>query len=192
VHLVSGRSRKTLERWFGGLGLGLFAEHAFWARPPGADWSAAEVSDTAWREPVLTILRDFAERTPGSLIEEKTVGFAWHYRGAEPEYGAVQAKELSLHLSTLLSNVPVEILPGHMVLEVRPHGVHKGRAVTQALAAGPPGALALGMGDDRTDEDLFAALPEGSISVHVGPGESHAAIRIADVRAARALLSAIA
>jgi trehalose 6-phosphate synthase/phosphatase len=192
VHVVSGRNRRTLERWLGGLDLGLFAEHGYWSRAPGGEWTAADVADTTWREPVRAILRDFAERTPGSLIEEKTVGFAWHYRAADPEYGAAQAKELSLHLSTLLSNVPVEILPGDMVLEVRPHGIHKGRAVTQALAAAPAAALALAMGDDRTDEDLFAALPAGSVAVHVGPGESRAALRIRDVRAARALLGEIA
>ena len=69
---------------------------------------------------VLAILRDFCQRTPGSLIEEKTAGFAWHYRAADPEYGAAQATELSLYLSSLLSNAPVEVLPGDMVLEVRP------------------------------------------------------------------------
>jgi trehalose 6-phosphate synthase/phosphatase len=47
------------------------------------------------------------------------------------------------------------------------------------------------MGDDRTDEDLFAALPEGSISVHVGPAPSRAALRLPDVRAARALLASL-
>ena len=44
------------------------------------------------------------------------------------------------------------------------------------------------MGDDRTDEDLFAALPEGALAIHVGPTESRAPIRITDVAAARELL----
>jgi trehalose 6-phosphate synthase/phosphatase len=45
------------------------------------------------------------------------------------------------------------------------------------------------MGDDRTDEDLFAALPDGSIAIHVGAAASRAPIRIVDVTAARALLA---
>jgi trehalose 6-phosphate synthase/phosphatase len=188
VHVVSGRKRETLERWLDGLPVGLHAEHGFWSRPPGGGWTAAEVPDVRWREPVLAILRDFAERTPGSLVEAKTVGYAWHYRMAEPEFGAAQAKELSLHLSTLLSNVPVEILPGDMVLEVRPHGVHKGRAVADVLGRAAPGTLLLAMGDDRTDEDMFAALPDGHLAIHVGPAPSRAPLRIRDVRAARALL----
>ena len=192
VHVVSGRKREALERWFGALPLGLHAEHGYWSRLPGGAWVAADVGPTDWREPVLGILSDFAERTPGSLVEQKTAGFAWHYRAADPEFGAAQARELVLHLATFLMNVPVEVLQGDMVVEVRPHGVHKGRAVQAVLAHAAPGTLLLAIGDDRTDEDTFAALPEGAIAVHVGPAPSRAPLRIRDVGAARALLSAIA
>jgi trehalose 6-phosphate synthase/phosphatase len=193
VHVVSGRRRDTLERWFGGLPrLGLHAEHGYWSRLPGAAWSAADVGPTPWREPVLGILRDFAQRTPGSLVEEKTAGYAWHYRAADPEFGSAQARELVLHLSTFLINVPVEILQGDHVVEVRPHGVNKGLAVQRILARAAPGTLLLAMGDDRTDEDTFAALPDGAVAVHVGPAPSQAALRLRDVAAARAMLGAIA
>ena len=192
VHVVSGRKRSTLERWFRALDVGLHAEHGYWSRAPGGRWVGAELPAPEWREPVLAILRDFAERTPGSLIEEKTAGLAWHYRAADPEFGASQANELALHLSTFLSNVPVEILPGDMVLELRPHGIHKGRAVTEVLARAAASTLLLAMGDDRTDEDLFAALPDGSVAIHVGPAPSRAQLRIRDVAAARQLLGRIA
>jgi trehalose 6-phosphate synthase/phosphatase len=192
VHIVSGRKRETLERWFGSLPLGLHAEHGFWSRPPGEEWKGAQPPPGAWREPLLAILRDFTERTPGSLVEEKTAGYAWHYRTADPEFGAAQAKELSFHLSALLGNAALEVLPGDKVLEIRPAGINKGSAVARVLALAPAGTLLFAMGDDRTDEDLFAALPEGSIAVHVGPLASRAPVRIADVAAARALLEQIA
>jgi trehalose 6-phosphate synthase/phosphatase len=48
------------------------------------------------------------------------------------------------------------------------------------------------MGDDRTDEDLFAALPDASIAIHVGPAPSRAPLRLADQASARAVLAAIA
>jgi trehalose 6-phosphate synthase/phosphatase len=44
------------------------------------------------------------------------------------------------------------------------------------------------MGDDRTDEDLFAALPADGIAIHVGPTPSRAHYRVRDVKAARAFL----
>ncbi len=48
------------------------------------------------------------------------------------------------------------------------------------------------MGDDRTDEDLFAALPPASIAIHVGPAPGSPAIRLKDVAAVRRFLAALA
>lgn len=192
VHLVSGRKRATMDRWFGALPLGLHAEHGFWSRLVGGTWASAVMPDLRWREPALEILRDFTERTPGALIEEKSAGYAWHFRAADPEYGAAQARELAVHLSALLTNAPVELLHGDRVVELRPHGIHKGRVVQMVLSQLDAPTLAMAAGDDRTDEDLFAALPEGSVSVHVGPMESSAGLRVADVLSMRALLAQLA
>jgi trehalose 6-phosphate synthase/phosphatase len=189
VHVVSGRARETLDAWLGAIPVGLHAEHGFCSRPPGrAEWENARVPAVRWRERVIEILEDFAARTPGALVETKEAGVAWHYRAADPEYGERQAKELHLHLSELLSNLPVQLLAGEKVLEVRSHGVHKGRVVEAALRSAPSDALVLACGDDRTDEDLFAALPERGVAVHVGPAPSRARYRIATFADARALL----
>jgi trehalose 6-phosphate synthase/phosphatase len=189
VHVVSGRGREALERWLGRLPIFLHAEHGFWSRGVnGSDWSAITEVGGGWREPALDILRDITARTPGSLIEVKDVALAWHYRMADPEAGARRANELRLHLTQLLSNQPVEILAGHKIVEIRPYGVHKGRIVPSL----PPERLAaltvLAIGDDRTDEDLFAAVPSDAITVKVGPGATRARFRIDGVPAVRALL----
>ena len=192
VHIVSGRAREALEQWVGALPVWLHAEHGFWSRAPGsADWIPAADVGGGWREPVLAILRDTTARTPGSLIEVKAVALAWHYRLADLETGARRANELRLHLNQLLSNQPVEILAGNRVLEIRPHGIHKGRIVPPL----PPERLArtavLAIGDDRTDEDLFAALPPEAISIRVGPGATRARFRLDGVAAVRALLQSL-
>jgi trehalose 6-phosphate synthase/phosphatase len=192
VHVVSGRGRETLERWLGRLPLVLHAEHGFWSRGlNGSDWSAITEVGGGWREPAIEILRDITARTPGSLIEVKDVALAWHYRMADPEAGARRANELRLHLTQLLSNQPVEILAGHKVVEIRPYGVHKGRIVPPL----PPERLAsmavLAIGDDRTDEDLFAAVPPDAITIRVGPGATRARFRLDGVPAARALLQSL-
>jgi trehalose-6-phosphatase len=44
------------------------------------------------------------------------------------------------------------------------------------------------MGDDATDEDMFAALDDDDISIHVGPGASRARLRVENVDAARRFL----
>jgi len=189
VHVVSGRSPEDLDRWLGKLPIGLHAEHGIYTRRPHADdWEPCPHVPQEWRPAVLTILQEFAERTPGSLVEEKGACLAWHYRAAEPEFGTLQARELRLHLLELLSNQPVEILAGHKVLEVRPQGYHKGRIVEQVRTSAPADAMMVAMGDDTTDEDMFAALTPDALTIHVGPGSSRARLRLANVTAARRFL----
>jgi trehalose 6-phosphate synthase/phosphatase len=193
VHIVSGRARESLDHWLGGLPVWLHAEHGFWSRGPRTrEWVPAADVGGGWREPVLAILRDTTARTPGSLIEVKAVALAWHYRLADLETGARRANELRLHLNQMLSNQPVEILSGNRVLEIRPHGIHKGRIVPPL----PPERLArttvVAIGDDRTDEDLFGAVPPEAISIRVGPGPTRARYRLESVAAVRALLQSLA
>jgi trehalose 6-phosphate synthase/phosphatase len=82
----------------------------------------------------------------------------------------------------------VEILAGNRVLEIRPHGIHKGRIVPPL----PPDRLArttvLAIGDDRTDEDLFVSLPPDAVSVKVGPGATRARFRLESTSSVRAML----
>lgn len=181
-----------MEQWLGVLPVELHAEHGFWTRSPGGSWVARQEPSMEWREPARAILEQFAARTPGSLVEEKTAGLAWHYRMADPDFGATQANELRAHLAELLSNSPVEILAGKKVIELRPHGVHKGAIVAPLLERVRPRTLIVALGDDRTDEDLFEALPQDAVAVHVGPGASRATIRLATFQDARRLLSALA
>ena len=191
VHVVSGRGRDVLEAWLGGLPVGLHAEHGQWSRTPLGSWVGGELPPDPWRDRALEILEDFAARTPGSLVERKRSGLAWHYRMADPEYGVLQANELKVHLASLLSNAPVEVLSGDKVVELRPSGVNKGRVVTAVLAGAPEGTVVAAFGDDRTDEDLFAALPPDALSFHVGVAPSRARLRLATVDDVRALLAGV-
>jgi trehalose 6-phosphate synthase/phosphatase len=187
VHILSGRTRGDVERWFGSLPVSLCAEHGLWLRPRGEEWALLTEPDTAWKAQVVEIMLHVVTRTAGSFIEDKTASVAWHYRDADPEFGWLQANELRLHLMGALSNLPVAVLQGDKVVEVRAQGVQKGAAVRRILEAAP-GALAVAMGDDRTDEDMFAALPPDGISVHVGPNPSVARYRLSTPRAARGFL----
>lgn len=192
IHLVSGSSRDVIEQRFGGLSIHLHAEYGFWEKAKGAsDWSGPEVPPQEWREQVLGILENFTARTPGSLIEEKTVSVAWHYRMAEPEFGLFQANELTVHLTQLLSNEPVEIVTDEKLIEVRQTGVDKGIVVPRLLANSPAGVCVVAMGDDRNDEELFTALEGEGTSIHVGGGTSRADVRVPNIESARSLLTSL-
>jgi trehalose 6-phosphate synthase/phosphatase len=193
VHIVSGRSREQLERWFGELPISLHAEHGFWSREPKAtQWvPLMEPAGGEWKAQARRIFESFASRTPGAMVEEKMSSIAWHYRMADREFGSIQAKELIVHLANAFSNAPVEVLRGDKVIEVRPHGVNKGVVARVALAHAAPDACVLAMGDDRTDEDVFAVLPETAFSVHVGRGATRALYRVRHPSAAREILRQI-
>jgi trehalose 6-phosphate synthase/phosphatase len=193
VHVVSGRSPETLERWLGKLPIALHAEHGFWSRETmGGSFVPMKEVPTEWKDRVRPILEEYARRTPGSLLEEKAASLAWHYRMSDAEFGLLQARELRSHLTTALANAPLSVLSGDRVLEVRLQGVNKGLVAARILGQANGHTLLLAMGDDTTDEDMFAALPPGAIAIHVGPSPSRAEFRISDPNAARTLLSALA
>ncbi len=192
VHLVSGRPEGVLEEWLGDLPIWLHAEHGFLSRDPNTrQWVPAAELGGSWREPVLAMLREITQRTPGSLVEVKAAALAWHYRMADQETGARRANELRLHLNQLLSNQPVEILPGNRVIEIRPYGVHKGRIVPALTPDQLAATTILAIGDDRTDEDLFNALPSEAITIRVGPGATRARFRLDGVVGVRLLLESL-
>ncbi|HET6681942.1 MAG TPA: bifunctional alpha,alpha-trehalose-phosphate synthase (UDP-forming)/trehalose-phosphatase [Gemmatimonadaceae bacterium] len=193
VHVVSGRTRETLDAWLGDLPVGLHAEHGLWSRrAPSGPWRQRVRAKESWRAPLRRILERFAERTPGARVEEKSFGFAWHWRGASSAYGQWQANELRAHLVQVLAEAPVDVLEGNAVLEIRPHGVNKGLVTESVAAAAPPGTLIVAIGDDRTDEDLFAALPADGISIAVGAAPRQATARLTGPVDVLALLDRIA
>ena len=66
VHVVSGRPQNTLQEWLGDLPIWLHAEHGFLSRDPATrQWVPAAELGGSWREPVLAMLREITQRTPG-------------------------------------------------------------------------------------------------------------------------------
>jgi trehalose 6-phosphate synthase/phosphatase len=193
VHLVSGRDQASLQRWFGHLPIWLCAEHGFVARTPGGTWHRLVDVDLSWLPRVDRLLRKVAAEVPGTFVERKAFSVAWHYRQAEPEYGAWRANELLMTIEQLLPGVPAEILPGHRVVEVRARGVDKGVYVSSLFPDGKErNHVVLAVGDDRTDQAMYAALPAGSVGIHVGPSRPSGPVRhqyfLTEPADARALL----
>ncbi len=169
VHVVSGRKRRTLEEWFGALPVYLAAEHGFASRVPGLPWTTLVDIDLSWLPRVERLFRQVAREVPGTFVERKSASVAWHYRQAEPEYAAWRSKELLLSIEQLLHSAPAEVLLGHRVVEVRARGVNKGVYVSRLFPEGrSPRHFVLAVGDDRTDQEMYNALPAGAFSVHVG------------------------
>jgi trehalose 6-phosphate synthase/phosphatase len=192
LDIVSGRSHQTLEQWFGDIPVSLWAEHGFWHRPrPGAPWEAAVTVMPDWMERIRPILEQFAANTPGSQVEVKSASVAWHFRCAPREFGARQAHELRMLLGDVLSNQPLEVLEGKKVIEVRLRGVSKGVVAQRVAAEIGSGTVIVAIGDDRTDEELFRALPPSSLTVAVGRPSTAAVFRLDDHRAVLRILRSL-
>ncbi len=181
VVLVSGRTRKDLDRWSVDFPLTLVAEHGGWVRPRGeARWEATIPPDGSWKDRIRPVIERFVDRVPGSSIEEKDFSIAWHYRAADIESGAEGAKELVDIVTALTANLDLKVVPGNKVVEIRRAGVHKGTYVASLLAR-EPWDFVLAAGDDATDEALFAALPPGAFSLRVGFAASSARFNVQGV-----------
>jgi trehalose 6-phosphate phosphatase len=153
---VSGRSLGDLDRLFAPLRLPAIAGHGAEVRLlPGHE---RDVGRTATLEPPLKTKFDaIAELGPGIVVEDKDYAIALHYRLA-PE------KETALReaVAAICAEEPsIEVLPGKYVLEVKKQGFSKATGV-RALMKHPPfkGRRPIFIGDDTTDESVFAIMPE--------------------------------
>lgn len=181
VWIISGRDQAFLDKYLGHIPrLGLSAEHGCFIKPVGSkDWTnLTEQADMSWMQDVVEIFQYYTERTQGSFIERKRAAVTWHYRRADPEYGAFQARECLNHLeNTVSTKYDVEVMRGKANLEVRPRFVNKGEIVKKlVLDEEISPQFVLCMGDDATDEDMFRALrkienldQENVFSVTIGP-----------------------
>ncbi|OGX87097.1 bifunctional alpha,alpha-trehalose-phosphate synthase (UDP-forming)/trehalose-phosphatase [Hymenobacter glacialis] len=167
VVIISGRDRDTLQRWLGHLHLDFIAEHGVWLRQAGLEWHLFQELRADWKQELRPILELYVRRTAGSFIEEKDYSLVWHFRRADAELGAARARDLINHLNFMTSNAELQVMEGNKVIEIKNAGINKGTAAARWLGMAQPDFV-LALGDDRTDEDTFAALPPDAYTVKVG------------------------
>jgi trehalose 6-phosphate synthase/phosphatase len=156
-----------------------------------SSWKAQKTVSTEWKSQVMPILKTYEARVPGSFVEEKEFGLAWHYRKASPELGEIRSCELFDNLHEFLANTDLQVMHGKKVIEVRPGGVNKGQAA-QNLLMMDTYDFVLALGDDWTDEDLFKALPEGAYSIKIGYGTTKARFFLDSPQSCRSFLHDLA
>jgi trehalose 6-phosphate synthase/phosphatase len=177
VVLISGRSPGDLGEWFGDLPISLVAEHgAAFKKAGGKSWQTIEKIDTKWKRALLPLLEKYAALAPGARVETKPHSLVWHYRAATPYYAQKYAVIIKRVLRPILKTFGLELLQGNKVLEIKNPRINKGLAARRWLKRDYDFILALG--DDMTDEELFAVLPEDSYSIKVGRGHTAANYRL--------------
>lgn len=165
--LITGRDKFTFNKWFGHKDYTLITEHGAWLRESNKDWEMLEVLNKDWFDVISPVLERFADRTPGSIIEEKAFSLAWHYRNCDPDLGQKRANQLKSTIQDMIANHNLEILEGDKVIEIKVSGVNKGRSASKLLL-GKNYDFIFAIGDDWTDEYMFKELPSCSHNIKVG------------------------
>ncbi len=189
VALVSGRSIDFLDRLFAPLQLPAAGLHGAERRtaqglrhhpPPAA----------AALEQARGALARLVQAHPGANLEDNGAALALHYRRA-PQFAPALRQAVAAIAAGLEADY--HLLEGAQVLEIKPRGFDKGRAV-EAFLREPPfaGRLPVFVGDDLTDRDGMRSVEaHGGWSVAVGERVS-GRLRLADARAARRWLADLA
>ena len=167
VAIVSGRERAEVQRLVNADGLIYAGSHGFDIRGPGwqSERGAAFLPDLDDAEAEL---RQSLIHIRGALLERKTYALAAHVRGLAP--AAARAVEAAVD-AVLSRHTRLRKGTGKMVFELLPRlDWHKGKAVLHILdTLRLPAAevLPVYIGDDRTDEDAFAALAGRGVGILV-------------------------
>ena len=165
--LVSGRSLNDIDL--------IFAPEQF----PAVGGHGAEMRLSADNEAVATHappmdkelkrrLAAIAKLSPGILLEDKGYSLALHYRLAPHAEKAIYAAVSLIRAD--LPNASIEVLPGKCVCEIKHSGFTKATGVLELMTHEPfKGRRPLFIGDDVTDESVFAIMPDlGGIAFSVG------------------------
>ncbi|GAB4010228.1 bifunctional alpha,alpha-trehalose-phosphate synthase (UDP-forming)/trehalose-phosphatase [Spirosoma migulaei] len=178
VVVISGRNRSFLEKTFVGIPVFLVAEHGAFLKKPEQPWQQLDLSADDWVDPVRSTMNYYVDRFPGSFIEGKETAIAWHYRKVETDDVEGQAIDLATQLRRVSSSIPLTVIQGNKVVEVKPAQHSKG-TVALAIAEQKPYDFIISIGDDTTDEDMFRQLPNWAYTMKVGSGMSFARYRLA-------------
>jgi trehalose-phosphatase len=169
IAIISGRALEDLEDRIGLTGLTYAGDHGFAIRGQGLNFVERIAAERRRALRQLSAKLEEALRViPGARLEEKGFTASVHYRQVAEEY---HEQLLNIVRDTVDSAGDLfRISQGLCVQEIRPRVEwNKGNATRWIMnLSGHSDALPLYIGDDTTDEDAFAALPNG-ITIKVGP-----------------------
>jgi len=185
VALVSGRAIDDLDALFAPLTLPSAGLHGFEHRGASGAYRRPPPPSTAALESARGAMLHLARQHTGLLVEDKRFALALHYRDAPglEDVVVTAMRDIAASVSDEL-----ELQRGKMVVELRPLGATKAKAVAAFLEEPPfAGRTAVFIGDDLTDEPAFELVNRlGGLSAVVNAARPSAArARLADVTAVR-------
>lgn len=176
--IVSGRRIADLDRFLSPLQFAAAGVHGLELRPsPGRP--VEQIARAEDMDAVRSVLSDGVAGDTDLRLEDKGTALVLHYRAAP--HRKQDAERL---MADAVSGVGgLKVMHGNNIVEVHPAGMDKGAALRRLMRDAPfAGRVPLYVGDDTTDEFAFAVVPEfGGTGIKVGPGDTAATDRLADV-----------
>jgi trehalose 6-phosphate phosphatase len=172
--IITGRTRGEIKDFIDLKGVTYAAVHGMYI-----EFSSGEIfqwKDHAQAKGALKEIRDKAQdilsREPGVLIEDKGLTVALHYRMVPQQRKTTVIEQFTNIVDRANSKHVLHKLKGSDVLEVRPNGWNKGKAVETILHRmdATTDFLTIYVGDDTTDEDAFRVLSDKGITIVVRNG----------------------
>ena len=165
--LVSGRSLNDIDLIFAPQQFPAVGGHGAEMRLT-ADGEALAARAPPMDKELKLRLAAIARLSPGILLEDKGYSLALHYRLAPHAEKAID-EAISL-IRADLPDAPIEVLPGKCVFEIKHSGFTKAIGVRELMTHAPfKGRRPLFIGDDVTDESVFAIMPDlNGIAFSVG------------------------
>ena len=173
VIIISGQRRDILDNVLKKIpNIGLIAEKgAFIKFPNSSRWvKSYKSNDIEWVKIADKIIQDYTDVTPGSYKEVKDTYILWNYEKSDPEYGKMQASDLSKYLGQIFENKNVVINQYETcrLLEIRLKNISKKNASKIALRyfqsqlffenINENKAYILSIGNDISDDTMFSMI----------------------------------
>lgn len=190
VALVSGRPIVELDRLFGPHRWTAAGVHGLERRDSNERWHSRGGFDVAAIAQARESLQQLAERLPGTILEDKGISVALHYRQVPNAESQVRAGARSIVRAV---GGRMTLLEGRMVVELRPEGANKADAIFEFLDEAPfKGRRPIFIGDDITDQSALDAVERvGGLSV-AASDQVRAMIRVSGPRDVRVFLEELA
>ncbi len=173
VVILSGRKKSFLFSQFRSLKVDLAWEHGigFSSYNSKKIISLLYSDIQSWYSMAVKIMSSYSSHVPESYVEKKEYSISWHYRNSPQKSATFQANRLAEELNSGLANLPVTVIHGKKIIEIKAIEANKGGFIKWYLSQKTinTSSCLLAIGDDKTDEDMFQSLPHrNGFSVKVG------------------------
>ena len=173
--VVSGRSHAALRERLGEV------EGAVYIGEHGNDTGETDTPHPRVVVEMGDLVDALAREIPGAFSERKTGSATFHYRGVADEVSGRALEEIRDWVSR---RPEVSVIEGKRVVELTTATRNKGDAIMELAGQNP----VIYIGDDATDETVFAALRPEDVGVKVGDGVTAAKFRVEDIEGVVAIL----